>query len=63
MDVFLELLSCDYCVDIQHHEVYNILSNAASLDERDNAVLFRCHITVYNARHYASFLTYIGRKL
>jgi len=28
MDMFLELLSCGSCVDIQHYEVYNIVSNA-----------------------------------
>jgi hypothetical protein len=31
MDVFLELLSCGCCVDIQHYEVYNTVSNAARL--------------------------------
>ena len=34
MEVFLELLSCGCCVDIQHYEVYNILSNAARLYKR-----------------------------
>ena len=31
MDLFLELLSFGCCVDIQHCELYNILSNAAGL--------------------------------
>jgi len=34
MDVFLELLSCGCCVDIQHYAVYNIVSNAAPLYKR-----------------------------
>ena len=33
MDVFLDVLSCGCCVDIQHYEVYNILGHAALLDE------------------------------
>ena len=39
MDVFLELLSCGRCVDIQHYELYNILSNAASLYETNITLL------------------------
>jgi len=31
MDVFLQLLSCGCCVDIQHYAVYNIVSKAARL--------------------------------
>ena len=34
MEVFLELLSFGCYVDIQHYEVYNILSNAARLYKR-----------------------------
>jgi len=50
MDVFLELLSSG-CVDIQHYEVYNIVSNAARLYKRilhcccDVMLLFIMHVT------------------
>ena len=39
IDVFLELLSCGCCVDIQQNEVCNIVSNAARLYETDITLL------------------------
>jgi hypothetical protein len=39
MDVFLELLSCGCCVDIQHYEVYSTVSRAARLVKTDVTLL------------------------
>jgi len=39
MDVFLELLSCGCCVDIQHKVIFNILSDATRLDETYTTLL------------------------
>jgi hypothetical protein len=39
MDVFLDLLSCGCCVDIQQYDLYNILSNAARLYQTDITLL------------------------
>jgi len=63
MDVFLQLLSCGCCVDIQQCGMYNIVSYAAHLDEMDITLLLWCHITVYNASHYGRYLTCYGSKL
>jgi hypothetical protein len=39
MDVFLELLICDCCVNTQQCDVYNIVSNAARLYQTDITLL------------------------
>jgi hypothetical protein len=40
MDVFLDLLRCGCCVDIQHYEVYNILSKETHLYETGVTLLY-----------------------